>query len=167
MAVFILYKNNGSHGTESGGEDPWRKFWMFYKWNYDLGWLLEDSHMTIVRILSISWGCVMKAIVLQAWMCPVAEVLNLELLHLVNEIQTQLLWLKPISTPGWLELCCSWTYFCQITWDIYSRCILRCSRTVNNTIKAKGVCRMTFGKKERLFWVCQCIIKVLKAIIWS
>ena len=97
MAVFILYKNNGSHGTESGGEDPWRKFWMFYKWNYDLGWLLEDSHMTIVRILSISWGCVMKAIVLQAWMCPVAEVLNLELLHLVNEIQTQLLWLKPIS----------------------------------------------------------------------
>jgi len=26
MAVFILYKNNGSHSTESGGEEPWRRF---------------------------------------------------------------------------------------------------------------------------------------------
>ena len=160
MAVFILYKNNGSHGTESNlGEGS--------EGSINGIMTLDDFQMTLVRILGISWGCVTKTIMLQAWMSPVAKVLNSELPHLVNEIQTQLLWLKPISTPEWLELCCSWMYFCQMTWDIYSRCILRCFRTVNGIIKAKGVCRMTFGKKERLFWVCQCIIKVLKAIIWS
>ena len=35
---------------------------------------------------------------------PVAEVLNSELPHLVSEIQTQPLWLKPISTTEWLKL---------------------------------------------------------------
>src|ERR1700683_3447642 len=68
---------------------------------------------------------------------PECVVLNSELPHLVNEIQTQLLWLKPISTPEWLELCRSWTYSCQITLDISSRCILRYPRTVNNIIKPK------------------------------
>jgi hypothetical protein len=36
----------------------------------------------------------------------VTEVLNSELPHLVSEIQTQPLWLKPISsTTEWLKLC--------------------------------------------------------------
>ena len=91
---------------------------------------------------------IMVIIVIGHRMYLVAKVLNLELPHLVNKIQTQLLWLKPISTPEWLELCCSWMYFCQMTWDIYSRCILRCFRIVNGIIKAKEVCRMTFGKKD-------------------
>jgi hypothetical protein len=26
IAIFMLYKNNGSHGTELGEEEPWRKF---------------------------------------------------------------------------------------------------------------------------------------------
>jgi len=167
MAVFILYKNNGSHSTESGGEEPWRRFWRFYNCNYDLGWLPEDSQMTLVRILSVSWGCVTEATVLQARMYPVAEVLNSELPHLVSEIQTQPLWLKPISTTEWLKLRHFWTYSCQITWNISSRCIVRCSRILNNIIKAKGVCRTTFGKKIRISWVCQYIIRVLKAILWS
>ena len=141
--------------------------WMFYKWNYDLKWLPDGTQMTLMRIPSVSSGCVTKAIALQAWMCPVAEVLNSELLYLVNEIQTQLLWLKPISTPEWLELHHSWMHSFQITRDISSRCIVRCLRTVNNIIKAKGVCRTTFRKKVRIFWVCQCIIEVLKAILWS
>jgi hypothetical protein len=54
---------------------------MFYKYNYDLGCLLEGSQMTLVGILSISWGCATGSTVLQAWMCSVAEVLNLELPH--------------------------------------------------------------------------------------
>jgi hypothetical protein len=115
--------------------------------------------MTLVRIPSVSFGYVTKATVLQAWMCPVAEVLNSELLHGVNKIQTQLLWLKPISTPEWLELHHSWIYSSHITWDVSSRCILRYPRTVYNIIKAKVVCRMTLGKKIRKFWVCQCIKK--------
>ena len=44
--------------------------------------------MTLVSILSVSCGCVTEATVLQAQMYPVAEVLNSELPHLVNEIQT-------------------------------------------------------------------------------
>src|ERR1700683_4026919 len=110
--------------------------------------------MTLVRIPSVSWGCVTEATVLQAQMyctistvssrilkiCwprwpinfllsssdlkqrlffwplrvteltvemvqyPVAEVLNSELPHLVSEIQTQPLWLKPISSTEWLKL---------------------------------------------------------------
>ena len=166
MAVFILHKNNGSHSTESRGEEPWRRFWRFHKCNYDLELFLEDSHMTLVGILSISWGCVTEAIVLQAWMYPVAEVLNSELPHLVNEIQTQPLWLKPIFTTEWLKLCHFWTYSCQIIWNISSRCIVRCSRILNNIIMAKRVCKMTFEKKIRIFWVCQCIIRVLKPILW-
>ena len=129
MAVFILYKNNGSHSTESGGEAPWRTSWTFHNCNYD---------------------------VLQAWMF-VAEVLNLELPHLVNEIQTQTLWLK---------LHHFWAYSCQITWNIFNGCITRCLRILNNIIKAKGVCKMTFGNKIRKSWICKYIIRVLKAIIW-
>jgi hypothetical protein len=94
MTAFILYKNNKSHGTEPRGEEPLSRFWMFYKWNYKLEWLLKNSQMTLVKILSVSWGCVTESTVLQVRMCPVAKVLNLESPHLVNEIQTQLLWLK-------------------------------------------------------------------------
>ena len=98
-------------------------------------------------------------------MCSVAEVLNSELPHLANEIQTQLLWLKPISTPECLELQHSWIYSSHITLDLSNICIVRYHRTVNDIIKAKVVCKMTFGKKVRIFWVCLCIIKVLKAIL--
>jgi hypothetical protein len=145
--VFILYKNNESHGAESGGEEPWRRFWTLYKCNHNLGWLLEDLQMTLIRIPSIFLHCVTEATVLQARMYLVAKVLNLELPHLVNEIQTQPLWLKPISTPEWLKLCHSWTHSCQITWDTSSRCIVRCPKIINNIIKAKGVCETAFGKK--------------------
>ena len=150
MAVFILYKNNGSHSTESGGEEPWRRFWTFYNCNYDLRWLPDDSSEDpehFMRLCDRS-HCATSPNV------PCGQVLNLELLHLVNEIQTQPLWLKPISTTEWLKLCHFWMYFCQITWNISSRCIVRCPRILNNIIKAKGVCKTTFGKKIRISWVC-------------
>ena len=60
-----------------------------------------------------------------------------------------------------------WTYSCHITWNMSNRYIVRCQKILNNIIKAKGVCRMTFGKKIRISWVCQYIIRVLKAILWS
>ena len=76
------------------------------------------------------------------------------------------MWLKPISTTEWLKLHHFWTYSCQTTWNISSRCIVRCSRILNNIIKGKRVCKMTFEKKIRILWVCQCIIRVLKPILW-
>src|SRR6202050_4818733 len=99
-------------------------------------------------------------------MWPVAEVLNSELPHLVNEIQTQLLWLKAISIPEWLKLHYHWMYSCHITWNLSSGCIVRYPNTLNNTIKERGICRMTFGKKIRKSRVCQCIIMVLRAILY-
>ena len=134
-------------------------------------WGIHDMYLYSTRTMesgywvpSISWGCVTM---LWARMWLVAEVLNSELPHLVNEIQTQPLWLKPISTPEWMKLHHFWMYSCHITWEISSRCIVKYLRMVNNIIKAKGVCKMTFGKKSRILWVCQWIIKVLKAILWS
>ena len=82
-------------------------------------------------------------------MWPVSEVLNSELPHLVNEIQTQPLWLKPISTPEWMKLHHFWMYSCRITREISSRCIVKYLRMVNNIIKAKGVCRTTFGEESK------------------
>ena len=94
------------------------------------------------------------------------EVLNSELPHLVNEIQTQLLWLKHISVPEWLKIHHYWTYSCHITWNLSSRCIVGYSISLNNIMRARHICRTTFEKKIRKFWVCQWIIKVLKAILW-
>jgi hypothetical protein len=53
----------------------------------------------------------------------------------------------------------------HIMWNISSICVVRYPRRVNDIIKAKLVCRTTFQKKIRIFWVCQSIIKVLKAIL--
>ena len=128
-----------------------------------LRWLQDDSSEDYKHFMGLcDWShCATSPNV------PVAEVLNSELPHLVSEIQTQPLWLKPISTTEWLKLRHFWMYSCQITWNISSRCIVRCPRILNNIIKAKGVCRTTFGKKIRISWVCQYIIRVLKAILWS
>ena len=130
-------------------------------------WRLSAATMTLVSIPNVPWGCVTEAIEPWARRWLVAEVLNSELPHLVNEIQTQPLWLKPISTTEWMKPRRFWMYSCHITWDISSRRIVRYPRIVNNIIKAKGVCRTTFGKKTRKLWVCQWIIKVIKAILWS
>ena len=59
MAVFILYKNNGSRSTESNlGEGS--------EGSINGIMTLDDFQMTLVRILGISWGCVTKTIMLQA-----------------------------------------------------------------------------------------------------
>ena len=160
--LFVLYKNNGSQDTEWGGEEPWRRFWTFHNWHYAFGYFSEHSHITLVSTPNVPWGCVTEA---WAQMWPVAEVLNSELPHLVNEIQTQLLWLKHISIPEWLKIHHYWMYSCRITWNIFSRCIVRYPITLNNIMWARGICRTTFEKKIRISWVCQCIIKVLRAIL--
>ena len=147
--LFILYKNNGSQDTESGGEEPWRRFWTFHNWHYAFGYFSEHSHMTLVSIPNVPWGCVTEVIVLWAQMWLVAEVLNSKLPHLVNKIQTQLLWLKHISVPEWLKIHHYWMYSCHITWNLFSSCIVRYPITLNNIMMARGICRTTFEKKIR------------------
>jgi hypothetical protein len=53
------------------------------------------------------------------------DVLNLELLHLVSEIQTHPSWQKLISVSEQLKLCHYWMYSGQIIWNVSSRCIVK------------------------------------------